>query len=68
MTRDFVVARNPDGDSSLPFLVRLRLAAGPVVLKVRDTWRAMARGREAPADHRRLAHHDEELGMDSRLR
>ena len=35
---DFVVARNPDGASSLPFLVRLPLRSGPVVLKVRDTW------------------------------
>lgn len=35
---DFVVARNPDGASSLPFLVRLPLRSGPVVLKARDTW------------------------------
>ena len=35
---DFVVARNPDGASSLPFLVRLPLRSGPVVLKVRETW------------------------------
>ncbi len=35
---DFVVARNPDDASSLPFLVRLPLRSGPVVLKVRDTW------------------------------
>ena len=35
---DFVVARNPDGDSGLPYLVRLPLGAHGVVLKVRDTW------------------------------
>ena len=35
---EFVVARNPDADSSLPFLVRLPLQSGPVVLKVRETW------------------------------
>ncbi len=35
---DFVVARNPDGDSALPYLVRLPLGLHGVVLKVRDTW------------------------------
>jgi hypothetical protein len=35
---DFVVARNPDGDSTLPYLVRLPLGAQGVVMKVRDTW------------------------------
>ena len=35
---DFVVAENPDGGSSLPFLVRLPLRSGAVVLKVRDIW------------------------------
>lgn len=35
---EFVVAQNPDSDSSLQFLVRLPLRSGPVVLKVRDTW------------------------------
>jgi hypothetical protein len=35
---DFVVARNPDPDSTLPFLVRLPLGRDGVVLKVRDTW------------------------------
>jgi hypothetical protein len=35
---DSVVARNPDGDSGLPFLIRLPLGANGVVLKVRDTW------------------------------
>ncbi|HSB85451.1 MAG TPA: hypothetical protein VLD86_04035 [Ilumatobacteraceae bacterium] len=35
---DFVIARNPDATSSLPFLVRLPLDATSIVLKVRDTW------------------------------
>jgi hypothetical protein len=35
---DFVVARNPDDGSTLPYLVRLPLTADGVVLKVRDTW------------------------------
>ena len=34
---DFVVARNPDPDSALPYLLRLPLPR-PVVLKARDTW------------------------------
>jgi hypothetical protein len=33
----FVVARNPDPDSRLPYLVRLPVEGG-LVLKVRDTW------------------------------
>ena len=35
---DFVVARNPDDASTLPYLVRLPLGEHGVVLKVRDTW------------------------------
>ena len=35
---EFLIARNPDADSSLPFLLQIPLAAGPIVLKVRDTW------------------------------
>lgn len=38
----FVVARNPDPDSRLPFLLRLPLADGPI-LKARDTWPRTAR-------------------------
>jgi hypothetical protein len=34
---EFLVARNPDPDSNLPYLVRLPLDGG-FVLKVRDTW------------------------------
>ena len=36
--REFVVARNPEEGSSLPYLVRLPLPEGAVVLKVRDVW------------------------------
>jgi len=35
---EFVVARNPDESSSLPFLIRLPLGPQGVALKVRDTW------------------------------
>jgi len=35
---DFVVARNPDDGSTLPYLVRLPLTESGIVLKVRDTW------------------------------
>jgi ERCC4 domain-containing protein len=34
----FTVARNPDADSSLPYLLRLPLPGGPLVLKAGDTW------------------------------
>lgn len=36
--REFVIARNPEPGSSLPYLVRLPLPSGAVVLKVRDVW------------------------------
>ena len=35
---DFIVARNPEEGSTLPFLVRLPLGPDGIVLKVRDTW------------------------------
>jgi hypothetical protein len=38
VVREFVVARNPEDGSSLPYLVRLPLPDGAVVLKVRDVW------------------------------
>ncbi len=38
MPEDFVVARNPDADSTLPYLIRIPLPGRPVVLKARDTW------------------------------
>jgi len=38
----FVIAKNPDADSSLPYLVRLPVDGG-VILKVRNTWPTTAR-------------------------
>ncbi len=35
---EFVIARNPDAASSLPYLVRLPLGGDGIALKVRDTW------------------------------
>ena len=35
---EFLVARNPDADSALPYLIRLPLGPNGVVLKARDTW------------------------------
>jgi hypothetical protein len=35
---DFVIARNPDGDSRLPYLLRLPIGRDGVVLKARETW------------------------------
>jgi hypothetical protein len=50
---EFVVARNPDIDSSLPFLVGIPLGSSQLTLKVRDVWPrttklvfTKARGRE----------------------
>lgn len=40
---EFLIARNPDGASSLPYLVRLPLGPDGVVLKVRDVWPRTAR-------------------------
>lgn len=34
----FIVARNPDPDSTLPYLISLPLAGEPLILKARDTW------------------------------
>lgn len=39
---EFVVARNPQADSKLPYLVRLPLEGG-LVLKARETWPSSAR-------------------------
>lgn len=33
-----MVARNPDGDSTLPYLLRIPLPGRPVILKARETW------------------------------
>ena len=38
MPDDFVIARNPDGDSSLPYLLRVPLGPHGVILKSRETW------------------------------
>ena len=38
MPGDFLIARNPDDESSLPFLLRIPLGDAGVVLKARDTW------------------------------
>ena len=35
---EFVIARNPEPDSSLPYLIRLPLGEAGVVLKARETW------------------------------
>lgn len=35
---DFVIARNPEEGSALPYLLRLPLPGRPVVLKSRETW------------------------------
>jgi len=40
---EFVVARNPDPESSLPFLIRLPLGPGGVVLKAGDSWPRIAK-------------------------
>jgi hypothetical protein len=38
LARTFVIARNPEPDSKLPYLLRLPLPGGPLVLKAADTW------------------------------
>ncbi len=38
MPSDFVIARNPDGDSQLPYLLRIPLGDEGLVVKARDTW------------------------------
>jgi len=46
----FLVARNPDPDSSLPYLLRLPLEGG-VLLKARDRWPVTARIYCHPLEH-----------------
>lgn len=41
--RRFLIARNPDPESSLPYLVRLPLGDGGLVLKARDVWPSTAK-------------------------
>jgi len=38
MSKTFVVARNRDTESSLPYVVRLPLADGDLILKTREVW------------------------------
>ena len=47
----FEVATNPDADSTLPFLIRLPLATGALVLKARDSWPRTAKVYCHRADH-----------------
>ncbi|HSP27405.1 MAG TPA: ERCC4 domain-containing protein, partial [Ilumatobacteraceae bacterium] len=47
---EFVIARNPDEASSLPYLLRLPLASGAVVLKAKDTWPRTSKIYCHPAD------------------
>lgn len=47
---EFVIARNPDPASSLPYLVRLPVGSRPVVLKVKDTWPRTAKVYCHPAE------------------
>ncbi|WP_205471585.1 ERCC4 domain-containing protein [Nocardioides sp. SYSU D00038] len=55
MTDDFLIARNPDGDSTLPYVLRIPLGPEGVLLKARETWPRTAkvychRAEEWPAD------------------
>lgn len=34
----FRIARNPEGESTLPFLLRIPLPDGPLILKAKDAW------------------------------
>jgi len=47
---DFVIARNPDATSSLPFLLRVPVGSQAIVLKARDTWPRTAKVYCHPAD------------------
>ena len=38
MVDDLLVARNPDPDSSLPYLIRIPLGQAGIVVKARETW------------------------------
>ena len=38
MAEDFVIARNPEEGSTLPYLLRIPLGTGGIVLKARETW------------------------------
>jgi hypothetical protein len=38
MTAMFRVARNPDEDSTLPYLLWVPVGSAPLVLKAKETW------------------------------
>src|SRR3954447_25843183 len=38
MAGDFIVARNPDADSTLPYLLNIPLGERGIILKARETW------------------------------
>lgn len=38
MPEDFVIARNPEPDTSLPYLLRIPTPGAPILLKSRETW------------------------------
>ena len=46
----FRVARNPDEQSTLPFLIEVPLPSGPLLLKVKDTWPRTAKVYCHPTD------------------
>ncbi|MEM4712378.1 MAG: ERCC4 domain-containing protein [Archaeoglobaceae archaeon] len=48
---EFVIARNPDPASSLPYLVRLPVGPGGLALKVRETWPRTSKVYCHRADH-----------------
>lgn len=55
MPEDFVIARNPETDSTLPYLIRIPLGPDGIVLKAKETWPRTAkvychRAPEWPAD------------------
>ena len=47
---ELVIARNPDGDSRLPYLLRLPLGEAGLVLKARETWPRTAKVYCHPSD------------------
>ncbi|WP_435771430.1 ERCC4 domain-containing protein [Nocardioides sp. SYSU DS0651] len=57
MPDDFVIARNPDPGSSLPFLLRIPLGDG-IVLKARETW---------PRTAKVYCHRSEEWPVDAEI-
>lgn len=50
MSARFVVARNPDPDSTLPYLVRLPVDGGPLLLKAKEPWPRTSKVYCHPAD------------------